>query len=87
VRHLVIAAHPSTKSFNHAVVETYVAGLIERKHRVECRDLYAANFNPVMSARDLAAIGRGKASNHPTPTLASQNSCSLKSNRMRQTLP
>jgi hypothetical protein len=40
-----------------------------------------------MSARDLAAIGRGKASNHPTPTLASQNSSSLKSNRMRQTLP
>jgi len=61
MRHLVIAAHPSAKSFNHAVVETYVAALVERKHRVECRDLYAANFNPVMSARDLAAIGRGKA--------------------------
>jgi NAD(P)H dehydrogenase (quinone) len=62
MRHLVIAAHPSRKSFNHAVVESYAAALIERKHRVECRDLYAANFNPVMSARDLAAIGRGKAS-------------------------
>ena len=62
MRHLVIAAHPSTKSFNHAVVETYTSALIERKHRVECRDLYAANFNPVLSARDLAAVGRGKAS-------------------------
>jgi NAD(P)H dehydrogenase (quinone) len=62
VRHLVIAAHPSTKSFNHAVVETYVAALEKGKHRVECRDLYAANFNPVMSARDLAAIGHGRAS-------------------------
>jgi len=61
MRHLVIAAHPSAKSFNHAVVETYVAALAERKHRVECRDLYAANFNPVMSARDLAAIDSGKA--------------------------
>ena len=60
MRHLVIAAHPGAKSFNHAVVETYAAALVERKHRVECRDLYAANFNPVMSARDLAAIGRGK---------------------------
>ena len=62
VRHLVIAAHPSTKSFNHSVVEAYMSALVERKHRVECRDLYAANFNPVLSARDLAAIGHGKAS-------------------------
>jgi NAD(P)H dehydrogenase (quinone) len=61
VRHLVIAAHPNTKSFNHAVVETYMAALIERGHRVECCDLYAENFNPIMSARDLAVISRGKA--------------------------
>ncbi len=60
MRHLVIAAHPSRKSFNHVVVETYRAALTERGHHVECRDLYAANFNPVMSARELAAIGRGK---------------------------
>ena len=62
MRHLVIAAHPSTKSFNHSVVEAYTSALVERKHRVECRDLYAANFNPVLSARDLAAIGHAKAS-------------------------
>lgn len=62
MRHLVISAHPNTKSFNHSVVETYVAALEERKHRVECRDLYAMNFNPVMSARDLAAVGSGRAS-------------------------
>ena len=61
MRHLVIAVHPNAKSFNHAVVESYTSALIERKHRVECRDLYAANFNPVLSARDLAAIGHGKA--------------------------
>ncbi len=62
MRHLVIAAHPNTKSFNHAVVETYTSALIGRKHRVERRDLYAANFNPVLSAHDLAAVGHGKAS-------------------------
>jgi NAD(P)H dehydrogenase (quinone) len=62
MRHLVIAAHPSTKSFNHAVVETYRSVLMERKHRVECRDLYALKFNPVLSARDLAAVSRRKAS-------------------------
>jgi NAD(P)H dehydrogenase (quinone) len=60
MRHLIIAAHPSPKSFNHAVVETYRAALTERGHHVECRDLYAANFNPVMSVRDLTAIDRGK---------------------------
>jgi len=61
VRHLIIAAHPGARSFNHSVVEAYSSALAERKHRVECRDLYAANFNPVMSARDLGAIGGGKA--------------------------
>ena len=61
MRHLVVAAHPSTQSFNHAIVKTYAAALRERKHRVECRDLYAAHFNPVLSARDLAAIGHCKA--------------------------
>lgn len=60
MRHLVIAAHPSTRSFNHAVVEAYTSELIARGHRIECRDLYAASFNPVLSARDLAAVARGK---------------------------
>jgi len=62
MRHLVITAHPSTKSFNRAVVEAYASALKERAHHVECRDLYAVNFNPVLSARDLAAVSRGKAS-------------------------
>lgn len=61
MRHLIVAAHPSRKSFNHAVVETYMAALVARGHRVECRDLYAEKFDPVLSARDLAAVGSGKA--------------------------
>jgi NAD(P)H dehydrogenase (quinone) len=60
VRHPAIAAHPSMRSFNHAVVEAYTSELIERGHRVECRDLYGAGFNPILSARDLAAVARGK---------------------------
>ena len=60
MRHFVVAAHPSVRSFNHAVVEAYTSELIERGHRVECRDLYAAGFNPILSARDLAAVARGK---------------------------
>lgn len=60
MRHLIIAAHPRVKSFNHSVVEAYTATLTERGHRVARRDLYAMSFNPVLSARDMAAIARGK---------------------------
>jgi len=60
VRHLIIAAHPRVKSFNHSVVEAYTATLAERGHRVACHDLYAMGFNPILSTRDLAAIARGK---------------------------
>ena len=62
MRHLVVAAHPSKKSFNHAIVEAYSSMLAERGHHVECRDLYGLDFNPVLSARDLAAISHGKTS-------------------------
>lgn len=62
MRHLIISAHPSEKSFNHSIVEAYKASLVDRGHKVECRDLYAINFNPVLSARDLAGVARQKAS-------------------------
>src|SRR3954452_3875940 len=53
---------------------------------------------PVARIAERANVGRAKVRaviklaerleiNHPTPTLASQNSRSLKSNRMRQNLP
>jgi NAD(P)H dehydrogenase (quinone) len=35
---------------------------MERGHRVARRDLYAMGFNPILSARDIAAIARGKPS-------------------------
>lgn len=60
MRHLIIAAHPRAKSFNHSVVESYTAALAQRGHQVACRDLYAMGFNPILSARDMIAIGRGK---------------------------
>ncbi len=58
--HLIVAAHPSAKSFNHSVVEAYTGALMERGHRVACRDLYAMEFNPILSAHDMAAVARGK---------------------------
>jgi NAD(P)H dehydrogenase (quinone) len=60
LRHLIIAVHPRSKSFNHSIVEAYTATLTERGHRVSCRDLYAMGFNPILSARDITAMARGK---------------------------
>ena len=60
MRHLVVVAHPRARSFNHAVVDAYMSALTERGHRVVCRDLYAGGFNPVLSARDMTALTRGK---------------------------
>ncbi len=60
MRHLIIAAHPRIKSFNHSVVEAYTTTLTERGDRVACRDLYAMGFNPILSARDITAIACGK---------------------------
>lgn len=60
MRHLIIVAHPRIKSFNHSVVEAYTATLMAEGHRVACRDLYAMGFNPILSARDITAIARGK---------------------------
>ncbi len=60
MRHLIISAHPSAGSFNHSVLEAYTAALKERGHQVACRDLYAMGFNPILSARDMAGMARGK---------------------------
>jgi NAD(P)H dehydrogenase (quinone) len=60
MRHLIIATHPSTKSFNHSIVEAYTTALTERGHQVACRDLYTMGFNPILSARDMAGMARGK---------------------------
>ena len=60
MHHLVIHAHPRAKSFNRSVVAAYRAALEARGHRVACRDLYALGFDPLLSARDMAALARGR---------------------------
>lgn len=46
---LVIYAHPSSKSFNHALVESFIEGLKKAKHEYEVIDLYKERFNPVLN--------------------------------------
>ena len=57
---LVVYAHPHPESFNHAILEKFVQGLQAKGHAVEILDLYAANFNPLLSAADLASLQAGE---------------------------
>jgi NAD(P)H dehydrogenase (quinone) len=49
---LTVYAHPNPKSFNHAVLERFTAGLRDAGHTSEVVDLYAIKFNPVVDSKD-----------------------------------
>lgn len=57
---LVVYTHPYPESFNHAVLEQFSRGLQAGGHEADVLDLYAAGFNPVLSAADLAALQQGR---------------------------
>lgn len=54
MKHLIVYSHPNPQSFNHAILDVYQGALIEQGHEVKVRDLYAMDFDPVLSAQDLA---------------------------------
>ena len=56
----IVYAHPYEGSLNHAILERLVATLEAKGHSVTVLDLYADQFNPVLSAADLAVYGEGK---------------------------
>ena len=56
----IVYAHPYEGSLNHAILERLVASLEAKGHPVTVLDLYAEQFNPVLSAADLAVYGEGK---------------------------
>jgi len=60
MKYLILYAHPNPKSFNHAILETVQAELKNAGREVSLRDLYAQNFNPVLSANDLAGMMQGQ---------------------------
>ncbi|MCQ6561000.1 NAD(P)H-dependent oxidoreductase [Paenibacillus mendelii] len=53
MNHLIVIAHPSPKSFNHALMKTAVDGLQLKGHDVVVRDLYAIGFQPAVSSSEL----------------------------------
>ncbi len=49
---LTVYAHSNPKSFCHAVLEQFRAGLKDAGHENDVVDLYAINFDPVIRAQD-----------------------------------
>ncbi len=59
MKHLIVYAHPSVESFNHAIMEAAVGTLEKLGHEVVVRDLYALDFQPVLRWSDITAINAG----------------------------
>jgi NAD(P)H dehydrogenase (quinone) len=49
---LTVFAHPASKSFCHAVLDRFNAGLRDAGHTNEIVDLYAIGFDPIIRPRD-----------------------------------
>ena len=56
---LIVFTHPNPNSFNHALLERVSAGLTEAGHTIKVKDLYKENFDPILSASDLAQLQEG----------------------------
>jgi NAD(P)H dehydrogenase (quinone) len=52
MRVLTVYAHPNPKSFCHAVLDRFTAGLCDGGHTPDIDDLYAIKFDPVFRLRD-----------------------------------
>jgi len=48
IQHALLYVNPSPKSFDHAIVETYIAEVTKNGQTVVVRDLYAMGFDPVL---------------------------------------
>jgi len=55
MRVLTVIAHPNAKSFCHALLQRFTAGLKDGGHTSEVVDLYAVRFDPVFRTADFAS--------------------------------
>lgn len=60
MKHLIIFAHPNSKSLNGFLKQTIIDFLEENSHEVILRDLYQQSFNPIISLDDMAGQRIGK---------------------------
>lgn len=59
MNNLIIYCHPNPTSLNHAIKEAVVEQAQMVGHHIRIRDVYALNFNPVLSMADLASFRSG----------------------------
>ena len=63
MKHLIIYAHPNPGSLNAQLKQALEVHLRQKNNEVIIRDLYALNFNPVLSRQDLEGQRKGQVSN------------------------
>lgn len=59
MKHMIIYAHPSNDSYNHAVLETVKTALQTKGHTVVVHDLYQQKFDPILTTSDLVSYRQG----------------------------
>ncbi len=59
MNHLIIYAHPSEDSYSHQLVSQLKDFLISKGDNVVVRDLYGIDFNPILSAQEIANLKNG----------------------------
>ena len=57
---LIVYAHPNPKSFNRAILDVVIEGLDSCGHETRIKDLYRAEFNPLLDQEGLALANQGK---------------------------
>jgi putative NADPH-quinone reductase len=57
VRILIILAHPTQGSFNHAIAGTVRETLLASGHTVTFHDLYAEEFPPILPSGEIPSDG------------------------------
>lgn len=67
-RALVVLAHSEKTSFNHAMKEAAVEALRAKGWEVAESDLYAMNFNPLISKKDITGSANTESQGISTPS-------------------
>lgn len=72
-RALIVLAHSERTSFNYAMKEAAVEALKKKGWEVVESDLYAMNFNPIISRNDITGKNRPSPLTVPDPVAQPQS--------------
>lgn len=69
MKHLIVFAHPYSKSFGKAIVEKIEEEILKSGSEVRVRDLYELGFDPILKGTDILNLQSG---NHAADIVAEQ---------------